>query len=207
MSGAPNLIVAARRLAATPVALLYRLAGDTRSTSDADVAKWAQRNHVEEQPTAQLLPVFLEGWPEFRNVFYYRLERVNPLLKVVVKFCRRVLRPQPFLEISCPDIGPGLVIAHGFGTILNAQRVGQNFWIHHQVTIGWNHSDDPGSANYGNPIIGDDVFIGTGAKIFGPITIGDGAKIGANAVVVRDVPPRATAVGVPAKLRLAPDVP
>jgi serine O-acetyltransferase len=48
--------------------------------------------------------------------------------------------------------------------------------------------------------LGDDIFLGAGAKIIGPVTIGDGARIGANAVVVDDVPPHATAVGVPARI-------
>ena len=62
----------------------------------------------------------------------------------------------------------------------------------HQVTIGAERRE--------SPVLGNDVFIGAGAKIIGSVTIGDGARIGANAVVVRDVPAHATAVGIPARV-------
>ena len=66
------------------------------------------------------------------------------------------------------------------------------------MTVGWDYRGDR------RPIIGDDVFIGAGAKILGAVTIGDGARIGANAVVVCDVPAGATAVGVPARIVAGP---
>ena len=71
-------------------------------------------------------------------------------------------------------------------------RGGANVKIEHQVTIGAERRQ--------SPVIGDDVFIGAGAKILGSVHVGDGARIGANAVVVRDVPPHATVVGIPAKV-------
>jgi serine O-acetyltransferase len=62
------------------------------------------------------------------------------------------------------------------------------------VTVGWDYRGAR------RPIIGDNVFIGAGAKVLGAVTVGDGARIGANAVVVCDVPAGATAVGVPARI-------
>jgi serine O-acetyltransferase len=191
-----GLVVAIRKVVATPVAKMYNLAKASQTTIDADVSKWAERNDLDAQSTAQLLPTLLVGWPEFRNVFYFRLEADSRLLAILVKLARQWLPPLAFLDISSPEIGPGLVVSHGFGTILNAKRIGQNFWVHHQVTIGWDQPAKDG----GHPTIGDDVFVGAGAKIFGSITVGDGARIGANAVVMRDVPAGATAVGVPAKI-------
>lgn len=95
--------------------------------------------------------------------------------------------------IGCgADFGPGLVLIHANGVVMNGRvKGGRNVKIEHQVTIG--------AEDRQNPIIGDDVFIGAGAKIIGPVKIGDGARIGANAVVVHDVPPRTTVVGVPAR--------
>lgn len=91
------------------------------------------------------------------------------------------------------EFGRGFVLLHADGVVINRLvRGGENIYIEHQVTIG----ADRGTS----PVLGNDIFIGAGAKILGPITIGDGARIGANAVVVKDVPAYATVVGVPAKV-------
>ena len=90
------------------------------------------------------------------------------------------------------DFGPGFVLIHAHGVVINgAVRAGKNLKIEHQVTIGAERRQ--------MPVIGDDVFIGAGAKIIGAVTIGDGARIGANAVVVHDVPAHTTVVGIPAR--------
>ena len=91
------------------------------------------------------------------------------------------------------DFGPGFVLIHSTGVVINGQvKGGSNIYIEHQVTIG--------AERRASPVIGNDVFIGAGAKIVGAVTIGDGARIGANAVVIDDVPAYATAVGIPAKV-------
>ena len=90
-------------------------------------------------------------------------------------------------------IGAGLYLPHGNVVIDGIVRIGRCCVIAPWVTIGVNGS-------VAGPTIGDDVFIGTGAKLLGGIHIGDGARIGANAVVLSDVPAGATAVGVPAKV-------
>ena len=91
-------------------------------------------------------------------------------------------------------MGGGIVLIHGHGTIINKFSViGENCTIYHGVTIG-------GLENEWPPKIGDNVYIGCGAKILGNIRIGNNVKIGAGAVVVHDVPDNATVVGVPAKI-------
>ena len=97
------------------------------------------------------------------------------------------------LHLACSEIGPGLFIQHGFATIVAARRSARNCWVNQQVTIGFTQKDQ-------RPVLGDNVFVYAGAKVFGDVTIGDGATVGANAVVLGDVPPRYTAVGVPARL-------
>ncbi len=83
----------------------------------------------------------------------------------------------------------------GMGVVIHRRAViGKNCEISHQVTIGGR------GGYYEVPEIGNDVFIGPGAKLLGPIRIGDGAIIGANAVVLHDVPAHAVAVGVPARI-------
>jgi serine O-acetyltransferase len=87
----------------------------------------------------------------------------------------------------------GLLLPHPQGIVINAQAViGPNCLIFHQVTIGSN--------GQGVPVIGGHVDIGAGAKIIGPVRVGDHARIGANAVVTRDVPGGAVVVGNPARL-------
>ncbi|MFB3170671.1 DapH/DapD/GlmU-related protein [Neobacillus sp. 179-C4.2 HS] len=94
------------------------------------------------------------------------------------------------------QIGKNLTLPHGGKGIIIEKTVviGNNVTIFHQVTIGINYN------NIGSPKIEDNVFIGTGAKILGHISIGTKSKIGANAVVITNVPPNTTAVGIPVRL-------
>jgi serine O-acetyltransferase len=95
------------------------------------------------------------------------------------------------------QIGPGLHIGH-FGGILvsNAAKIGRNCNLSHEVTIGLSSRGE----RAGVPTLGDNVYIGPGAKIFGAITIGNNVAIGANAVVTHDVPDNAVVAGIPAKI-------
>ncbi|HEY8173010.1 MAG TPA: hypothetical protein VIH21_07970 [Dehalococcoidia bacterium] len=97
------------------------------------------------------------------------------------------------------DAGPGLQIPHGNVVIDGRVRIGRNCQINPWVTIGLSNSRRVGFSADG-PTIGDEVRIGTGAKLLGPIHIGDHARIGANAVVIEDVPANATVVGAPARV-------
>ncbi len=91
------------------------------------------------------------------------------------------------------DFGPGFVLVHSNGVVINGTvRGGERIHIQHQVTIG---NNERGEA----PTLGNDIVIGAGAKVIGPITLGDGARVGANAVVVHDVESGTTVVGIPAK--------
>jgi len=97
------------------------------------------------------------------------------------------------------EVGPGLIIPHGHAVIDGIVRIGRNCIINPWVTIGLSGSRRWGFDRRG-PIIGDRVFIGTGAKVLGPVTVGDDVRIGANAVVIEDVPVGATVVGAPARV-------
>jgi serine O-acetyltransferase len=97
----------------------------------------------------------------------------------------------PTLYIHTKDIGPGLFIQHGFATIISAEKIGRNCWINQQVTIGYLNDTD-------TPTLGNNVTIHAEAKILGNVRVGDNSRVGANAVVVKDVPESCTVVGVPA---------
>jgi serine O-acetyltransferase len=91
------------------------------------------------------------------------------------------------------EFGAGFVLVHSTGVVINGQvRGGEHIYIEHQVTIGAERRQ--------SPTLGNDVFIGAGAKVIGPIHIGDGARIGANAVVLSDVPAWSTVAGIPARV-------
>ncbi len=94
-------------------------------------------------------------------------------------------------------IGRRVFIDHGMGVVIGeTAEIGDDTTLYHGVTLGgttWNKGKR-------HPTLGKGVVVGAGAKILGPITVGDGAKIGSNAVVVKDVPPGATVVGVPGRI-------
>lgn len=99
------------------------------------------------------------------------------------------------------QFGPAFVLIHATGVVINGGVTGgRGVRVEHQVTIGADRRLVP--------TIGDDVFVGAGAKVIGGVHIGDRARIGANAVVIADVPSDATAVGVPARVvRVSPPHP
>ena len=105
------------------------------------------------------------------------------------------------------DIHPGAVIGrnffidHGFVVIGETAQIGDDVTIYQQVTLGGTNPTD-GVAGKRHPTIGDGVIIGSGAQVLGPIHVGARARIGANAVVTRDVPEGATMVGIPARSTL-----
>ena len=94
-------------------------------------------------------------------------------------------------------IGRRLVIDHGTGIVIGeTAEIGDDCLIYHGVTLGGTGKD----VGKRHPTIGNNVLIGTGAKVLGPLKIGDNSRVAANSVVLRDIPPDSTAVGVPAKV-------
>ena len=100
-------------------------------------------------------------------------------------------------------IGKNLFIDHGMGVVIGeTSEIGNNVTIYHAVTLGGSSpSIDSERQRHEkrHPTVGDDVVIGSGAQIIGPVKVGNGSRIAANAVVVKDVPENTTMVGVPAK--------
>lgn len=124
----------------------------------------------------------------FRNLFYYRIGRLHKILSWLFP-------GYDHLQITTPrkNIGGGLIIQHGFATIISAECIGKNCKIYQQVTIGYNHQLEA-------PILGDNVEVCCGAKIIGGVHIGNNVLIGANSVVINDIPSNCVVAGVPAKV-------
>lgn len=94
-------------------------------------------------------------------------------------------------------IGKRLVIDHGMGIVIGeTAEIGDDCLIYHGVTLGGTGKD----TGKRHPTIGNNVLIGTGAKVLGPFTVGDNARIAANSVVLTEVPANSTAVGIPARI-------
>jgi len=178
------LLLSAIRLVPHLLFLLVRgVTPDTR----ADIARWMGIvGGGRKMGFVRQFLFLMTFFPEFRNLFYYRIGHASLILHV---FCPRMAT----LFLATPSIGPGLFIQHGFATIVAAKSIGANCWINQQVTIGYSNETDC-------PTIGDNVQICAGAKVIGKAVVGHHATVGANAVVVRDVPPHATVAGVPARV-------
>jgi len=123
------------------------------------------------------------------------LRKPFSLLYRILKLLSQILTG---IDLPCEaQVGRRLVIEHFGGIIISGDAViGDDVIIRNGVTIGLKHTGIAGA-----PVIGNRVDIGTGAKLLGPIHIGDDAVIGANAVVLHDVPANALAAGVPAQIK------
>jgi serine O-acetyltransferase len=139
-------------------------------------------------------------YPGFHAIVIHRVSHRLWLMgfKWLARFISHIGRWLTGIEIHPgARIGRRLFIDHGMGVVIGeTAEIGDDCTLYHGVTLGgttWNKGKR-------HPTLGKGVVIGAGAKVLGPITIGDGAKIGSNAVVVKDVPPGATAVGIPARL-------
>ena len=99
-------------------------------------------------------------------------------------------------------LGPGVVLVHGFGTVVgSAVEATGDLVLYHGVTLGDRGSEWVGSRRTdGHPRLGRGVMLGAGAKVLGPVSVGDNVVVGANSVVLQDVPANAVAAGLPAKV-------
>lgn len=174
----------------SPMLILF-LVTKNKETIVIDIRRWSKIVELTSNYDLANLLFLLYKYPEFRNLYYYRIKKGGFLgfalmqpLKVFYKEC-------PSLFLYSDNIGAGLFIQHGFSTIVSAESIGENCWINQQVTIGYTNKTDC-------PKIGNNVTISSGAKVIGKVTINDYVKVGANAVVVKDVPPNCVVVGVPA---------
>lgn len=177
--------------------LLYRRS-PARETIANDIPRWIRfiNPSFSTLSTEQALVWLLntDALKEFRNLFYYRIGRPENIIdRVLLKAAKSSHEPRNMISLRVPSIGHGFVIKHGYNVIVHAERIGVNCLVFQDVTIGYK---TPGG---GLPILGNHVHVSVGAKVLGPITIGDYSIIGANSVVTKDLPPHSTAMGVPVR--------
>ena len=159
------------------------------------------RNILEKDPAAKNLFETIFCYPSLKILIHHKIAHwlYNKKRYTLARIISQRGRRKTGIEIHPgAKIGKKFFIDHGMGVVIGeTAEVGDNVLIYHGVTLGGTGNE--GSAKR-HPTIEDDVIIGAGAKILGPITIGKGAKIGANAVVLEDVPAYTTAVGIPARI-------
>lgn len=148
------------------------------------------------------------GYPGVHAVWAYRIAHRmwrEPGLRLPARLLSQLARFLTGIEIHpAAQLGRRLFIDHGMGVVIGeTAMVGDDVVLFHGSTLG-GRSMRKGKRH---PTLGDNVVVGAGAKVLGPVWIGDGAQIGANAVVVKDVPAGAVAVGVPAVVRRSPSTP
>ena len=154
---------------------------------------------LDRDPAARSRLEVILFYPGFHSVFAYRL--AHKLWRArwffVARFISAVARVLTGIEIHPgARIGSGFFIDHGMGVVIGeTSEVGENVTLYQGVTLGGT-SLDPGKRH---PTLGDMVIIGAGAKVLGPIKLGNCVRVGSNAVVVRDVAPNNVVVGIPAK--------
>ncbi|GCE75520.1 serine O-acetyltransferase EpsC [Cellulomonas biazotea] len=156
-------------------------------------------------PAARSLLEVALGYPGVHAVWVYRLAHRmwrEPGLRLPARLLSQLARAATGIEIHPgARLGRRLFIDHGMGVVVGeTAEVGDDVVLFHGSTLG-GKSMRRGKRH---PTLGDGVVVGAGAKILGPVWIGNGAQIGANAVVIHDVPADAIAVGVPAQVRLRP---
>src|SRR5438270_5436147 len=156
----------------------------------------------ERDPAARSTWEVITCYPGFHALFIHRLAHRLWRMKLrwLARFVSHVSRFLTGIEIHPgAKVGRRVFIDHGMGVVIGeTAELGDDCTLYHGVTLGgtsWNKGKR-------HPTLGRGVVIGAGAKVLGPIVVGEGAKFGSNAVVVREVPPGATAVGIPARIVL-----
>lgn len=154
----------------------------------------------ERDPAARSTLEVLFCYPGLHAVWGHRITHWlwTHRLRLVARWLSQLLRGFTGIEIHPgAQIGPRLFIDHGMGVVIGeTAEVGENVTLLHGVTLGGTSL----RREKRHPTLGDNVVVGAGAKVIGAFRIGDGSRIGAGSVVVREVPPNCVVVGVPGRI-------
>ena len=161
---------------------------------------------IDRDPAAKSKLSLILTYPGVKALFFHRIANFFSLAKfdLIARIISQFSRFLTGIEIHPKaKIGKNLFIDHGMGVVIGeTSEIGDNVTIYHMATLGGiapsiNSNDQRNIKRH--PTIEDDVVIGSGAQVLGPVRVGRCAKIGANAVVTKDVPEKAVMVGIPAK--------
>ncbi|MFD6140842.1 serine O-acetyltransferase [Promicromonospora sp. NPDC060271] len=176
-----------------------RVADDARPLGLlADLAANRTSDDPRRPGTAGVLPTVLTL--RFLATFLYRASaRAGSSVPVLGSVLKQLNHAITGADIAwSARIGPGLVLWHPTGVVIGPRVVvGRDARVQQGITLGAARSR---TGQDGDPVLGDGVYVGAGARVLGPVRVGDRARIGANAVVLTDVPADASAVGVPARI-------
>ena len=161
---------------------------------------------IKRDPAAKSKLSIILTYPGAKAVFFHKIANFFAIAKfhLVARMISQFSRFLTGIEIHPKaNIGKNLFIDHGMGVVIGeTSEIGDNVTIYHMATLG-GISPSVNSNEQRNikrhPTLKDNVVVGSGAQILGPVTVGKNAKIGANAVVTKDVPENAVMVGIPAK--------
>lgn len=148
-----------------------------------DIDNWQKCLSKRENRIIALI-YLLVHYKAFRNLFYLRIGKIQYLINFL---CPKLSS----LHISVQELGAGLFIEHGDSTYIYAKSIGKNCYVNQQVTIGYSNKTDC-------PTLLNNVHVKAGAKVIGNVLLGNNVIVGANAVVVKNVPDNCVVVGVPA---------
>ena len=161
---------------------------------------------IDRDPAAKSKVSIILSYPGVKAVFFHRIANFFCVAKfdLIARIISQFSRFLTGIEIHPKaKIGKNLFIDHGMGVVIGeTSEIGDNVTIYHMVTLG-GISPSIDSDNQRNvkrhPTLNDNVVVGSGAQVLGPVVVGKNAKIGANAVVTKDVSENAVMVGIPAK--------
>ena len=161
---------------------------------------------IDRDPAAKSKISLVLTYPGVKAVFFHRIANFFNVAKfdLIARIISQFSRFLTGIEIHPgAKIGKNLFIDHGMGVVIGeTSEIGDNVTIYHMATLGGiapsiNSNDQRNIKRH--PTIEDNAVIGSGAQVLGPVTVGRFAKIGANAVITKDVPEKAVMVGIPAK--------
>ena len=161
---------------------------------------------IDRDPAAKSKLSLILTYPGVKAVFFHRLAHFFSIAKfdLIARIISQFSRFLTGIEIHPgAKIGKNLFIDHGMGVVIGeTSKIGDNVTIYHMVTLGGispsiNSNDQRQTKRH--PTLMDNVVVGSGAQILGPVVVGKNSKIGANAVVTKDVPENAVMIGIPAK--------
>ena len=161
---------------------------------------------IDRDPAAKSKLSLILTYPGVKAIFFHKISNFFAIAKfdVIARVISQFSRFLTGIEIHPKaKIGKNLFIDHGMGVVIGeTSEIGDNVTIYHMVTLGGispSINSDSQREIKRHPTLMDNVVVGSGAQILGPVTIGKNAKVGANAVVTKDVPDNAVMIGIPAR--------